>query len=123
MARPRPLFCGNWKLFGTIAESINLAIGVRDATTGVNGCDVAVGPSFVALATVAERVKGSHVAVAAQNCTWEAKGAFTGEISPAQIADAGGRYVIVGHSERRSLYGETDSGVAKKTRAVLAAGL
>lgn len=119
----RPFFCGNWKLFGTIAESVALATGVRDAVAGVSGAEVAVAPGFVALVPVIEKLRGSPVGVSAQNCHWEPKGAFTGEAAPAQLADAGCKYVIVGHSERRQLFGETDAGVARKTRAVLAAGL
>jgi triosephosphate isomerase len=119
----RPFFCGNWKLFGTIAESVALATGVRDAVAGVTGAEVAVAPGFVALVPVVEKLRGGPVGVSAQNCHWEAKGAFTGEAAPGQLADAGCKYVIVGHSERRQLFGETDAGVARKTRAVLAAGL
>jgi triosephosphate isomerase len=119
----RPFFCGNWKLFGTIAESVALATGVRDAIAGVVGAEVAVAPGFVALVPVIEQLRGGPVGVSAQNCHFEAKGAFTGEVAPAQLADIGCKYVIVGHSERRQLFGETDAGVAKKTRAVLAAGL
>jgi triosephosphate isomerase len=119
----RPFFCGNWKLFGTLAESVALATGVRDATAGVSGAEVAVAPGFVALVPVIEKLRGGHVGVSAQNCHFEAKGAFTGEVSAGQLADAGCRYVIVGHSERRQLFGETDATVANKTRAVLAAGL
>jgi triosephosphate isomerase len=122
-ARPRPFFCGNWKLFGTLAESIALATGVRDGTAGETRADVAVAPSFTALASVAEQLTGSLVAVAGQNCHWEQKGAFTGEIAAAQLADAGARYVIIGHSERRQYFGETDETVQKRTRAALAAGL
>jgi triosephosphate isomerase (TIM) len=121
--RPRPFFCGNWKLFGTLSESIALAEGVRDGVAGVTASDSAVAPGFVALATVAQRLKGSRLGVAAQNCTWETKGAFTGEVSAQQIADAGAGCVIVGHSERRQLYGETDAGVARKAKAALGAGL
>lgn len=123
MARLRPFFCGNWKLFGTLSESVALATGVRDGTAGIEGCDVGVAPGFVALATVADKLKGSHVLVSSQDATWEEKGAFTGEVSVGQIADAGARCVIVGHSERRALYGETDEQVAKKVRAVLKGGL
>jgi triosephosphate isomerase (TIM) len=121
----RPLFCGNWKLFGTRAESVALATGVREAVAGVSGAsaDVAVAPGFVALTAVAEALRGSEVALAAQNCHSEASGAFTGEVSPGQLVDAGCRYVIIGHSERRQLFGETDAGVARKTRAALGAGL
>jgi triosephosphate isomerase (TIM) len=119
----RPFFCGNWKLFGTVAESVALATGVRDAVREVSGADVAVAPGFIALASVVEKLRGSPVGVAAQSCHFESKGAFTGEVSTAQIADAGCRYVIVGHSERRQLFGETDEGVARKTRSALASGL
>lgn len=121
--RTRPLFCGNWKLFGTVSESVALATGVRDATAEITGAEVAVAPGFVALTTVVEKLKGSAVGVAAQNCHWESKGAFTGEISAAQAADAGCQYVIVGHSERRQLFSETDEAVARKARAAHAAGL
>jgi triosephosphate isomerase len=122
--RARPFFCGNWKLFGTLAESVDLAVGVREGLTGVSGADVAVAPGFVALATVAEKLRGGPVAVAAQDCFWEKlKTAFTGEVATAQIADAGASLVILGHSERRQHFGETDEGVARKTKAALAAGL
>jgi triosephosphate isomerase len=119
----RPFFCGNWKLFGSLAESVALATGVRDAVAEVGAADVAVAPGFVALTAVAQALRGSAVGVAAQNSHFEAKGAFTGETSPGQLVDAGCRYVILGHSERRQLFAETDGGVARKTRAALAAGL
>jgi triosephosphate isomerase len=120
---PRPFFCGNWKLWGTLSESVALATGVRDATAAVTGADVAVGPGFVALATVAEKLKGSALGVASQDGYWEVKGAFTGEVAMAQIANAGARYAIVGHSERRQFFGETDETVARKAKAALANGL
>jgi triosephosphate isomerase len=119
----RPFFCGNWKLFGSIAESVALSTGVRDAVAGVSGAEVAVAPGFVALGAVIDKLRGGPVGVSAQNCHFETKGAFTGEVSASQLADIGCNYVIVGHSERRQLFGETDALVAKKTRAVLAAGL
>jgi triosephosphate isomerase len=121
----RPLFCGNWKLFGTLTESVALATGVRDAVSRMAGAtaEVAVAPGFVALSAVAQVLRGSQVALAAQSCHFEARGAFTGEVSPGQLVDVGCRYVIVGHSERRQLFAETDAGVARRTRAALAAGL
>jgi triosephosphate isomerase len=119
----RPFFCGNWKLYGTLSESVALATGVRDALVAGIAADVAVAPGFVALAAVGEKLRGSVLGLAAQNCHPEPKGAFTGEVSPGQLADAGCTYVILGHSERRQLFGETDAGVARKTRAALAAGL
>ena len=111
----RPFFCGNWKLFGTLAESVALATGVRDGVAGVTGAEVAVAPGFVALAPVVEKLRGGPVGVSAQNCHWETKGAFTGEVSrrPSWPTPAAS-YVIVGHSERRQLFGETDAGVAKQ---------
>jgi len=96
---------------------------VRDAVASVDAADVAVGPGFVALATVAEKLKGSALGVASQDGYWEVKGAFTGEVAMAQIADAGVRYAIVGHSERRQFFGETDETVARKAKAALAHGL
>ena len=123
-ARPRPFFCGNWKLFGSLAESIALAVGVRDGVSELaDRSDVAVAPSFVALATVAAKLRGGSLGVAGQDCYWEPKGAFTGEVAAAQIADAGASHVIVGHSERRQFFEETDETVARKTRAALGAGL
>jgi len=119
----RPFFCGNWKLFGSLAESVALATGVRDAVAAVDGSDVAVAPGFVALTTVVQALRGSALAVAGQDCHFESKGAFTGEVSPGQLVEAGCRHVILGHSERRQLFAETDAAVARKTRAALAAGL
>jgi triosephosphate isomerase len=119
----RPFFCGNWKLFGSIAESVALATEVRNGVATLREVDVVVSPSFTALATVAKRLEDGPVAVAAQDCFWESKGAFTGQVSPGQIADAGCKYVILGHSERRQLFGELDAAVNLKARAALRAGL
>jgi triosephosphate isomerase len=119
----RPFFCGNWKLFGTLADAKKLALGVRDATAAVTAADVAVAPGFVALPAVAAALEGGSLALAAQDCYWEKSGAFTGEVSALQIAEIGCRYAIVGHSERRQLFGDTDADVAKKAGAALAAGL
>ncbi|MBN2573191.1 MAG: triose-phosphate isomerase [Deltaproteobacteria bacterium] len=120
---PRPFFCGNWKLWGTLSDSVALATGVRDAVASVTTADVAVAPGFVALDAVAGKLKGSAVAVASQDGYWEEKGAFTGEVAMVQIADCGASYAIVGHSERRQYFGETDETVARKAKAALAAGL
>src|ERR1035437_9586980 len=120
---PRPFFCGNWKLWGSLPDSMALATGVRDAVAAVTAADVAVGPGFVALATVAGQLKGSNVGVASQDGYWETKGAFTGEVAMAQIAGAGAQYAIVGHSERRQYFSETDESVARKAKAALAVGL
>ena len=124
MARTRrAFFCGNWKLNGSIAESLALATDVRNGVASVRDVDVAVAPSFTALHAVAKRLEDGPVMVAAQDCFWEEKGAFTGEVAPSQLADAGCKLVIVGHSERRQLFGEMDAAVNLKARAALRAGL
>ncbi|HEY2731269.1 MAG TPA: triose-phosphate isomerase [Polyangia bacterium] len=123
LAPRRPFFCGNWKLNGSLAESVTLATEVRNGVATVRGADVVVAPSFTALHAVAKRLEDGPVGLAAQNCHWEDKGAFTGEVSATQLADVGCKYVILGHSERRQLFGELDAAVNLKTRAALGAGL
>jgi triosephosphate isomerase len=124
MARTRrAFFCGNWKLNGSIAESLALATDVRNGVSSVRDVDVAVAPSFTALHAVAKRLEDGPVMVAAQDCFWEEKGAFTGEVAPSQLADVGCKLVIIGHSERRQLFGELDAAVNLKARAALRAGL
>jgi triosephosphate isomerase len=122
-AGKRPVFAGNWKLFGTLAESAALAADVQAGTSGLTETEVIVAPGFLAIATVVKRLEGGRVGVAGQDCYWETKGAFTGEVAATQLADAGCRSVIVGHSERRQLMGELDAAVNRKARAALAAGL
>jgi len=124
MARARrPFFCGNWKLNGSISESLALATDVRNGVASLRDVDVAVAPSFTALHAVAKRLEDGPVSVAAQDCFWEDKGAFTGEVSAGQLVDAGCKYVILGHSERRQLLGELDAAVNLKARAALKVGL
>lgn len=119
----RPFFCGNWKLNGNISESIELASQVRNGVATWRDVDVAVAPSYLAIPAVVRRLEGGPVAVAGQNCFWEDKGAYTGEVSATQLVDAGCKYVILGHSERRQLMGELDAAVNLKARAALRAGL
>lgn len=116
------LFVGNWKMYVKDDEAAVLAQGYAEASAGAT-CDAAVAPSFTALERVAEALKGSRVALAAQDVFWMEKGAYTGEISAPILADLGVRFVIAGHSERRALFDETDEAVAKKTVAVLRAGM
>jgi triosephosphate isomerase (TIM) len=125
MATPtrRPFFCGNWKLHGTITESVALATEVRNGVATLREADVVVAPSLTAIHAVARRLEDGPVGVSGQNCFWEDKGAFTGEVSAPQLAEAGCKYVIVGHSERRQLMGELDAAVNLKARAALRAGL
>jgi triosephosphate isomerase (TIM) len=119
----RPLMAGNWKMHKTLSEAAELARALKAALPSLQDRDALVCPPFTALAAVAEALKGSPVAVGAQNMNDNAQGAFTGEVSPAMVKDAGAAFVILGHSERRSLYGETDALVNKKTRLALDQGL
>jgi triosephosphate isomerase len=113
---------GNWKMHTTAPEALQLARGVSDGLGSVN-CDVAVCPPFVYLDAVAKALKGGRVAVGAQNMHFEAKGAFTGEVSAAMLKEVGCRYVILGHSERRHVFGEKDDFINAKVKAALAGGL
>ena len=114
---PRPFVVGNWKMHKTIGEARALTQAVRDGVSALSDIDVAVAPPFTALAAAAEILKGSNVGLAAQTMHEAAKGAFTGEISPAMLKDLGCTHVILGHSERRHIFGETDMQVMKKARA------
>jgi triosephosphate isomerase len=118
-----PFVVGNWKLHKTIAESLALVTELKNQLGAVKGVAVGVAPVFTALHAVAKRLEGSAIATCAQDCHWEASGAWTGEVSAAQAGDAGATWVIVGHSERRQFFGDTNENVGKKARAVLAAGL
>jgi len=119
----KPFIAGNWKLHKTVAESVALARELVHRLADVKERDVAVAPAFTALASVAAVLSDSPVALAGQNCYPEAQGAFTGEVSPYLLKDVGCRHVIVGHSERRQLFGETDGFINTKVKAVVGAGL
>jgi triosephosphate isomerase len=114
-----PFICGNWKLHKTINESLELATAIKNAVGPIRDVEVAVAPVFTSLHAVAKRLEGSAVAVAAQNCFWEDQGAWTGEVSCKMLADIGCKYVIIGHSERRQHFGETDGGCNLKVKAAL----
>jgi triosephosphate isomerase len=120
-----PFVVGNWKLNKTITEALALVTELKNQLGAVAMQRVAVGvaPVFTAIASVAKRLEGSAIAVCAQDCFWEASGAFTGEVSAALLGDAGATWAIVGHSERRQMFGDTDETVGKKARAVLERGL
>lgn len=117
-----PIIAGNWKMHKTIAEAKKLAQEVRDAVAGIKGVEVVLCPPFTALSAVKEVLANSNVGLGAQNIYWEEQGAFTGEVSPLMLKELC-RYVIIGHSERRQFFGETDEGVNKKIKAALAHGL
>jgi triosephosphate isomerase len=120
----RPLIAGNWKMNAGGLDAGPLAASVARAAAGMDGVDVIVAPPFTALCVVAQTLDelGSRVAVAAQNMSAEAAGAFTGEVSGAMLRDAGATWVILGHSERRQLFGETDALIAKKTLTAMTTG-
>ena len=120
----RKLMAGNWKMFKTAAEAVALVKALRAGLEGErSGVDVLVAPPFTALSAVAEALRGSAIAVAGQNMHWEKEGAFTGEVSPIMLRDAGCTHVVLGHSERRQLFGESDEGVARKAKAAFGYGL
>ncbi len=119
----QPLIAGNWKMFKTVQESVFHVKELRALVKDVVGVEIVVAPPFTALHAAAEAARNSNVAVAAQDVHWEREGAFTGEVSAAMVREAGAEFVIIGHSERRALFGETDAAVNKKMHAALAAGL
>lgn len=122
-AKRRPIIAGNWKMNKTTTEARDLATRLASLVAGVTDRDIVLAPPFTALSTVADAIKGTSMALAAQNLFWEDKGAFTGEVSAEMLLDLGCKYVIIGHSERRQFFGETDETVNKKVRQALNKGL
>lgn len=118
----RKIIAGNWKMNKTIPEAVELARAVVEKTRGAEA-EVVICPTFVCLFPVNEIVKGTHVILGAQDVHWEEKGAFTGKVSSTMLKSTGARYVIIGHSEQRTYFNETDATVNKKIRAAIAAGL
>ena len=119
----RPIIAGNWKMHKTISEAVALAQEIVRSFSEDPDVDIVLCPAFTALGPVAEVLKGSQVWLGAQNLHWEAKGAFTGEVSAAMLCDAGCQAVIIGHSERRQFFGETNESVNRKLKAALARNL
>jgi triosephosphate isomerase len=118
-----PFIAGNWKMNTTVAEACDLIRELKTAISGVKGVEVAVAPPFTALDAARKELEGSSIRLAAQNLYWEEKGAFTGEISPLMLKEVGCQYVIIGHSERRQFFGESDETVNRRIKAALAQGL
>jgi triosephosphate isomerase len=119
-----PIIAGNWKMYKLHDEAVDTAVKLRSLVANAGHCEVVIAPVFTALKTVADRLEGSNVKVAAQNCAADAKhSAQTGEVCADMLADVGCEYVIVGHSERRQFHGETDESVNKKVKACLEFGL
>jgi triosephosphate isomerase len=118
-----PLLAGNWKMHCTVSEAVKLAEAVAKAAASQTDREMLIAPAFPALAPVAAAIKGSRVLLAGQNLHWEDKGAFTGEVSGPMLTAVGCTHVIVGHSERRQFFGDSDEWVARKVRAALRHGL
>ena len=119
----RPIIAGNWKMFKTVSETRSFFDALIPEIQNVEHCDIVVAPPFTALTTAVEEADGTRVAISAQNVYWEEQGAFTGEVSVRMLLDAGCTYTIVGHSERRQFFGDTDESVEKKARAAVKGGL
>src|SRR2546422_1703877 len=120
----KPVIAGNWKMYKTVGESVATAIALKPLVTNANHCEVIIAPVFTALKSVADRLEGSNIKVAGQDCATErSEGAFTGEVAAFMLREAGCSHVIVGHSERRQYYLEHDHLVSRKAQAGIAAGL
>jgi triosephosphate isomerase len=118
-----PFIAGNWKMFKTVAETVAFVNDLRGLVKGVTGVDIVIAPPFTAVYAAAQATKGTNISVSSQDLYWEREGAFTGEISPPMVKEAGASFAIIGHSERRRLFGETDAHVNRKTMAAIGAGL
>src|SRR3989339_706682 len=113
----KPIMAGNWKMHKTIGESVDFIKALKANISGVKDCGIVVCPVFTSLNSASEEAKGANIDIGAQDMYWEEKGAFTGEVSPKMLVDAGCKYVIIGHSERRQYFGETNQTVNKKMQA------
>src|ERR1700704_4851102 len=118
-----PFIAGNWKMFKTVQEAVIFAKELRSIVKDVTDVEIVVAPTFLAVHAVAEALRNANVGVAAQDLYWEREGAFTGEVSAGMIKEAGAEFVIIGHSERRRLFEETDARVNRKLMTAIGAGL
>jgi triosephosphate isomerase len=118
-----PFIAGNWKMFKTVHEGVLFAKELRSIVKDASGVEIVVAPPFTAIRAVADALRNANVGVSAQNLYWEREGAFTGEVSAGMIREAGAEYAIIGHSERRRLFGETDATVNHRIVAAIGAGL
>ncbi len=123
MSNRKPVMAGNWKMFKTGSEAAALLRDLRPKISMIHDVEIVVCPPFTSLAAAAQAISGSNIALGGQNLHWEVSGAFTGEVSAQMLDEAGCRWVIIGHSERRQLFGETDETVHKKILAALRQGL
>ena len=118
-----PLIAGNWKLHKTLTEAVDLVGALKTAVKDVENVEILIAPPYTAISMLATKLAGSNIKLGAQNCYFEASGAYTGEVSAPLLKDAGCDYIIVGHSERRQIFGESDQTINNKVKAVLAAGV
>src|SRR5687768_9802532 len=123
MFKRRPVIAGNWKMFKTVAETRTFFNELIPQVQDVEHCEIVVAPTYTSLAAAMEKARTARISISAQDVHWEEQGAFTGEISVKMLVDAGCSHVIIGHSERRQFFGETDETVEKKTKAALKGGL
>jgi triosephosphate isomerase len=120
---PRALIAGNWKMHKTVRETVDFVRNLKEHVSSLQDREVLAAPPYTALHAAATEARGSSIRIAAQNMHWEVKGAFTGEISAGMLIEAGCSHVIIGHSERRRIFGETDAQINLKISAGLQAGL
>jgi triosephosphate isomerase (TIM) len=118
-----PLIAGNWKMYKTVAETVKYIKEFRELVKGIEDVEIVIAPPFTAIYAASDAARNSNVAIAAQDLYWEREGAFTGEVSGPMVREAGAELAIIGHSERRTLFGETDAAVNRKVHAAYAAGL
>lgn len=123
MADRKPLIAGNWKMYKTVSEAVDTARDLAQRVSKVSDVDIMIAPTFTALAPVADAIRHTPIGLGAQNLFWEDEGAYTGEISGPMLTSAGCRYAIIGHSERRQFFGETDETVNKRLKAAVRHGL
>jgi triosephosphate isomerase (TIM) len=119
----RKIIAGNWKMNKTIAESIRLAEEIKRSVSGIDEAEIVLCPPFTSLGDVGDVIAETDIKLGAQDCYWEKEGAFTGEVSCAMLKASGCEYCIIGHSERRQFFGETNEAVNKKTKCALKEGL
>lgn len=119
----RRVIAGNWKMYKNQGETRAFFAAFLPLVAGVSDCDIVIAPPFTNIPAAVEATKGTQIGISAQDVFWEKEGAYTGQVSTAMLVEAGCRYAIIGHSERRQFFGETNETVFKKTKAALAAGL
>jgi len=122
-AKRRRVIAGNWKMYKNQEETRAFFAAFLPLVAGVKDCDIVVAPPFTNIPAAVEATKGTQIGISAQDVYWEKEGAYTGQVSTGMLVEAGCRYAIIGHSERRQFFGETNETVFKKTKAALAAGL